>query len=62
MDIPAHKEAVTCCAWSPDGEHILSSSLDKTLNIFSFTNGGKLLGKLCGHRDGIISSNHSFLN
>jgi WD40 repeat protein len=47
---------VHACAWSEDGQHILSASLDKTLKIWDAATGTEL-GSLYGHREGMWPEN-----
>lgn len=53
-----HKEPVRGCAWSPDGEHILSVSEDKTAIIWSAEN-GRLISTLYGHHAAVITCAYS---
>jgi WD40 repeat protein/uncharacterized protein YjbI with pentapeptide repeats len=48
-----HHGAVSCCAWSPDGERIVSASDDQTLRIWDAASGSSLL-RMEGHKGGVL--------
>ncbi|WP_437338946.1 TIR domain-containing protein [Sorangium sp. So ce394] len=49
-----HSDGVTACAISPDGQHIVSASIDSTLKVWDLAT-GKLLSTLEGHSDGVTA-------
>ncbi|WP_395855197.1 TIR domain-containing protein [Cystobacter fuscus] len=46
--ILGHSDAVSACAWSPDGQHILSAAFDASLKVWDAASGSCLL-TLSGH-------------
>ena len=46
-----HTERVTCVAYSPDGNHIVSGSRDNTIRVWNATTGQCVAGPLKGHTD-----------
>ena len=49
-----HVDRATAVAWSPDGKYVVSSSLDKTVQVWSATTGKTRL-VYRGHTDGILA-------
>ncbi|KAJ3976103.1 WD40-repeat-containing domain protein [Lentinula raphanica] len=47
--LQGHSEAVTCIAFSPDGEKIVSGSWDETVRIWNVETGETITGPLLGH-------------
>jgi WD40 repeat protein len=46
--LKGHTRAVTACAVTPDGRHVVSASYDKTLKVWELTT-GRALATLAGH-------------
>ena len=51
---PGHSASVLSCAWSPDGQRLLSASDDNTLKVWDARNGAELL-TLQGHSAFVMS-------
>ena len=52
--LSGHSGSVKCCAFSPDGQSVLSGSHDKTLKIWSVSDGSERY-TLSGHSDMVSS-------
>ena len=50
-----HASAVLSVAFSPDGRHIVSGSLDKTIQFWDAQTGGQVGNPLQGHTDSVFS-------
>jgi len=49
-----HSGAVLAVTWSPDGKHIASGSVDKTVQVWSAVNGGNVF-TYKGHSDWVMA-------
>jgi len=54
-----HSEDVLSVAYSPDGSHIVSGSLDKTLRIWDAQTGALIVEPLSGHENSVWSVAYS---
>jgi WD40 repeat protein len=52
--LPGHDGLVSCCAFSPDGKLLVSSSWDNTLKVWKCDTGGEI-ATLRGHEDQVTS-------
>ena len=56
--LSGHSSYVTCCAFSPDGQSVLSGSEDNTLKIWSASDGSERY-TLSGHSDWVRACSFS---
>ncbi|HYO59630.1 WD40 repeat domain-containing protein, partial [Archangium sp.] len=54
LTLSGHAHRVTACAWSPDGQRLLSGSDDKSLRVWD-TGSGECLLTLSGHTDTVTA-------
>ena len=54
-----HKDGVWSIAYSPDGKHIVSGSLDKTIRIWDISTYKTVAGPFQGHTDSVWSIAYS---
>ena len=59
LTLQGHTWAVNSVGYSPDGSHIVSGSLDKTIRIWNPTTGQCIAGPFQGHTDGVNSVAYS---
>jgi len=53
--LKGHTDKVFSVAFSPDGRHIVSGSLDKTIRLWDAQTGGQVANPLQGHTDSVWS-------
>jgi|CXWL01.1.fsa_nt_gi WD40 repeat protein len=54
-----HKDRITSATFSPDGQYILTASLDRSARIWDTRTGQPKFGELILHQDGIMSAIYS---
>ena len=50
-----HKDQITSVAFSPDGQHIISGSADKTICVWNAITGERVGGPFTGHTNWVLS-------